>query len=174
MHQSDLTKYIEMYPNSTWASVILKNGIAYSNNKGSTPSDSFPATSAIFTGATPRLTGIYWDDTWSKDLYPAGSNCSGPIGAEADWFTATDYNGSSITGGSAFNLSAAPMHLTSWGSCEPIFPHNYLRTNALFEVARANGLNTVYIDKHPAYEFLNGPSGLGLNRLDPRGRARVG
>jgi hypothetical protein len=85
MHQSDLWKYIEMYPNSTWAKMVLPNGIAFNNVSGSTPSDSFPATTAIFTGGSPVLTGIYWDDTWAKDLYPAGSNCTGPIGAEADW-----------------------------------------------------------------------------------------
>jgi hypothetical protein len=56
------------------------------------------------------------------------------------------------------------MRLTSWGACEPIFPHDYLRTNTIFEVARGNGLNTAYLDKHPTYEFLNGPSGLGLTQ----------
>jgi hypothetical protein len=56
------------------------------------------------------------------------------------------------------------MKLNSWGECQPIFPHDYLRTNTIFEVARGNGLNTVYLDKHPTYEFLNGPSGLGLTQ----------
>ncbi|KAK4560599.1 hypothetical protein LTR86_005796 [Recurvomyces mirabilis] len=162
MHQSDLTKYVEMHPNSTWATLILQNGIAFSNTIGATPSDSFPATSAIFTGGSPRLTGVYWDDSWARDFYPAGSNCTGPIGAEADWSVASDYNASTITGGNAFNLSATPLRLTSWGACEPTFPHEFLRANTIFEVARGNGLNTVYIDKHPTYEFLNGPSGLGL------------
>lgn len=77
---------------------------------------------------------------------------------------ASDYNASSITGGGAFNLSATPMRLTSWGTCEPIFPHEYLRANTIFEVARGNGLNTVYMDKHPTYEFVNGPSGTGLTQ----------
>jgi hypothetical protein len=56
------------------------------------------------------------------------------------------------------------MRLTAWGSCEHIFPHDYLRANTVFEVARGNGLNTVYMDKHLAYEYLNGPSGLGLTQ----------
>ncbi|RDW68157.1 hypothetical protein BP6252_09553 [Coleophoma cylindrospora] len=163
MHQTDLTTYLSLYPNSTWAG-LMKNSVVFSNNSGSTPSDSFPATTAVFTGGTPRLTGIYWDDTWAKEFYPASSNCSGPIGAEADWSVASDWNSSSVTGGNAFNLSATPMRVTAWGSCEPIFPHDYLRVNTIFEVARANGLNTVYMDKHPAYEYLNGPSGLGLTQ----------
>jgi len=36
--------------------------------------------------------------------------------------------------------------------------------NTVFEVGRANGLVTAYADKHPAYEFLNGPSGTGLSQ----------
>ncbi|KAK9384480.1 alkaline-phosphatase-like protein [Lipomyces mesembrius] len=163
MHQSDLVKYIEMFPNSTWAS-LMKNSIVFNNAKASSPSDSFPATTALFTGATPRLSGIYWDDTWAKDLYPASSNCTGPMGAEVDWSVASDYNSSSLTGGNAFNLSAVAMKLNSWGVCQPIFPHDYLRVNTIFEVARANGLNTAYFDKHPSYEFVNGPSGLGLTQ----------
>ncbi|KAL1846748.1 hypothetical protein Plec18170_009039 [Paecilomyces lecythidis] len=164
MHQGDLVNYIEQHPNSTWASLILKNAVVFNNAKASTPSDSFPATSALVTGGTPRLTGIYWDDTWAKDLYPPSSNCTGPIGSEVDWSVASDWNSSSITGGDAFNISATAMRLTSWGACEPIFPHDYLRVNTIFEVARANGLNTVYMDKHPTYEFVNGPSGTGLTQ----------
>jgi len=87
MHQSDLVKYVEMFPNSTWASIILKNSVVFNNAQAATPSDSFPATAAIFTGASPRLTGIYWDDTWAKDLYPPSSNCTGPVGSEVDWST---------------------------------------------------------------------------------------
>ena len=56
------------------------------------------------------------------------------------------------------------MKLNSWGECQPIFPRDYLRTNTIFEVACGNGLNTVYLDKHPTYKFLNGPSGLGLTQ----------
>ena len=85
MHQGDLVKYIEMFPNSTWATLVKTHAIVYNSARAATPSDSFPATAAIVTGGTPRLTGIYWDDTWAKDLYPPSSNCSGPIGAEADW-----------------------------------------------------------------------------------------
>ncbi|RHZ59214.1 hypothetical protein CDV55_103702 [Aspergillus turcosus] len=163
MHQTDLVEYIEMFPNSTFASVV-KNSIVFNNAKASKPSDSFPATIAPFTGASARVSGVYWQVTWAKDLYPPSSNCSGPIGSVADWSQVIDYNASSITGGNAFNLSALPMKLNSWGVCEPLFPHDYLRVNTVFEVGRANGLNTAYFDKHPGYEFVNGPSGLGLTQ----------
>ncbi|HEX2679808.1 MAG TPA: alkaline phosphatase family protein, partial [Candidatus Dormibacteraeota bacterium] len=46
--------------------------------------------------------------------------------------------------------------------CKPVYPHQYLKVNTVFEVARAAGLRTAWSDKHPAYELLNGPSGKGV------------
>jgi hypothetical protein len=50
-------------------------------------------------------------------------------------------------------------------TCLPLYPHNYLRVNTVFEVARAHGLRTAWSDKHAAYEILNGPSGTGVQDL---------
>ena len=50
-------------------------------------------------------------------------------------------------------------------TCTPVYPHNYLRVNTVFEVARAQGLGTAWSDKHAAYEILNGPSGTGVQDL---------
>jgi hypothetical protein len=50
-------------------------------------------------------------------------------------------------------------------ACKPVYPHEYLRVNTIFEVARQHGLRTAWSDKHPAYELLNGPSGTGVQDL---------
>jgi hypothetical protein len=50
-------------------------------------------------------------------------------------------------------------------TCTPVYPHNYLRVNTVFEVARGQGLGTAWSDKHPAYEILSGPSGTGVQDL---------
>jgi hypothetical protein len=50
-------------------------------------------------------------------------------------------------------------------TCLPVYPHDYVRVNTVFEVARAHGLPTAWSDKHPAYEILNGPSGAGIQDL---------
>jgi hypothetical protein len=50
-------------------------------------------------------------------------------------------------------------------TCTPVYPHNYLRVNTVFEVARAQGLGTAWSDKHAAYEILGGPSGTGVQDL---------
>jgi len=50
-------------------------------------------------------------------------------------------------------------------TCKPVYPHQYIKVNTIFEVARAAGLRTAWSDKHPAYEILNGPSGMGVEDL---------
>ena len=50
-------------------------------------------------------------------------------------------------------------------SCAPVYPHDYIRVNNIFEVTKQGGGRTAWSDKHPAYEFLNGPSGKGVDDL---------
>jgi len=75
-----------------------------------------------------------------------------------------DLNSKPLSGGGAFNLSALLMQKKSWGTCEVVYSHNFIRPNTVFEVGRGNCLVTTYTDKHPTYEFLNGPSGVGLSQ----------
>ncbi len=51
------------------------------------------------------------------------------------------------------------------GRCIPVFPHDFIRTNTVFEIIRAAGGHTAWSDKHPAYDLLNGPSGKGIADL---------
>jgi hypothetical protein len=163
LHQFDVVDYIAKFPNSTWASIV-KNAVVYSNARAGSPSDSLPGTSALFSGASSRNSGIFWETSWDRSLYPGGSNCKGPVGAVCDYSEASDLNSSAIDGGGMFNLTYLPMQKTAWGTCEVVYPHNFIRVNTIFEVGRANGLVTAYADKHPSYEFLNGPSGVGLSQ----------
>src|SRR2546430_4675796 len=49
--------------------------------------------------------------------------------------------------------------------CKPVYPHEFLRTNTIFEVIREAGGRTAWSDKHLAYEFTRGPSGRGVMDL---------
>jgi len=138
--------------------------VVYSNERASSPSDNLPATAALFAGASPRNSGIWWEQSYDRSLYPGRSNCTGPQGAECDYSEAGDLNSFALDGGGGFNLSYLPMQKTAWGTCEVVLPHNFIRINTIFEVGRENGLVTAYADKHPSYEFLNGPSGVGLSQ----------
>ena len=72
----------------------------------------------------------------------------------------------------ALKMTATPQTLLDPNSlpvdpttCLPIYPHQFIRVNTVFEVARAAGLRTAWSDKHAAYEILNGPSGTGIQDL---------
>jgi hypothetical protein len=51
------------------------------------------------------------------------------------------------------------------GRCTPIYPHTFLQTNTVFDVASAAGLFTAWSDKHPAYEVVRGPDNTGANDM---------
>jgi hypothetical protein len=79
MHQSDLKWYAARHPDSELAK-LAHGGREYTNDHTSNPSDSDPGGTAIMTGGDPKVTGIYYDDEYSHDVYPPGTtNCSGPV-----------------------------------------------------------------------------------------------
>ena len=80
-------------------------------------------------------------------------------------------NSAAITKAS-LNMTPTPQSLldpaalpVNPATCTPVYPHNYLKVNTVFEVARAHGLGTAWSDKHAAYEILGGPSGTGVQDL---------
>jgi hypothetical protein len=147
---------------------LARHGVAYTDAYTTRPSDSFPGTIAEVTGGTPRTTGVYYDDTYDRSLFPPASGCKGPRGSEVRLTGYLDRNSSRLDGGSAAGLagnSAAaidPARLPQvliGNRCRPLWPHDYLRVNTVFGVLHARGLRTAWIDKHPAYDILNGPGG---------------
>src|SRR4029077_6821744 len=70
-HSLDIANYIAAKPNSTLAQ-LSKGGVTFTNAHTTKPSDSIPATAAIFTGGTPAVTGMYYDDAYNRKLSPAG------------------------------------------------------------------------------------------------------
>ena len=62
-------------------------------------------------------------------------------------------------------VNPAKLPLDPDAGCSPVYPHQYLHVNTIFEVIKAAGFRTSASDKHPSYEILNGPSGLGVDDL---------
>ena len=81
MHGSDVGKWVALRPNSNF-SRLLQHGYEYADAFTSAPSDSFPGTVAQYTGASPRTSGVWYDDTFDWTYYAPGSDCAGPPGAE--------------------------------------------------------------------------------------------
>ena len=175
MHQQDLAWYVQTYPHSVLAALERK-GVEYSNAETPFPSDSFPGMVAQVTGGDPRVTGIYYDDTWNHNVFPAGTKkCSGPVpGGEAAYEEAIDKDSTRLDAGQGLaGLPASILQMTSNpldvinpaalpvdpATCKPIYPNQYLQVNTIFNVATRHGLRTAWSDKHPAYQAFSGPSG---------------
>ncbi|HEX4661390.1 MAG TPA: alkaline phosphatase family protein [Streptosporangiaceae bacterium] len=178
MHQQDLAWYVKNNPGSVLAT-LMHHGLEYSNAMTPFPSDSSPGLYGQVTGGDPRVTGIYYDDTWNHDVFPAGTtNCTGPVpGAEAAYHEAVDVDqtrldaGQGLTGlpGSILQMTSNPVQVINPANlpvdpttCKPIFPNQYLKVNTIFNVAHDHGLVTAWSDKHPAYQAFVGPSGGGV------------
>ncbi len=88
LHSSDVGKYVAQRPKSNIAE-LLEHGYQYTNAFTSAPSDSFPGILNQFTGASPRTTGVWYDDTYDRSFYDPFSvsktRCSGNPGAEGQY-----------------------------------------------------------------------------------------
>ena len=181
LHQADLNYYVKEHPSSALAA-LTHQGMEFTHAQTPVPSDSFPGMVAQVTGGNPATTGIYYDDTWNHALLPAGTtSCTGATpGAEVGYFEQADLNEHALDAGEG--LPGLPSNILSMTgnpdtvinpaalpvdpkTCQPVYPHEYLKVNTIFEVARSAGLRTAWSDKHPAYEILNGPSGTGVQDL---------
>ena len=187
LHQTELESYVAAHSTSTLARFV-NEGASYSNARAPFPSDSFPGLTAIVTGAHPKSSGVYYDDSWNRSLLPAGTlDCTHAApGVEVTYFEALDLNLDSIDAGygvgdlstraaiqsniykmpnqarDLINDALLPVDPTT---CTAVYPHAYLRINTMFEVAKAHGLHTAWSDKHAAYDLVNGPSGAGVDDL---------
>ena len=161
LHSSDLSSYIAANPKSTLAA-LAGMGVWYPNASGNKPTDSFAGLMGIVTGGTPKATGIYYDDSYDRKLSPPGSNCS-TIGTEVLYDGSIDADPTRIDGGVGYDQSQLPRN--PYNGCQVVYPHQYLRVNTIFEVAKAYGFTTAWADKHLSYEIVRGPSGGGVNDL---------
>ncbi|MGF6259648.1 putative AlkP superfamily pyrophosphatase or phosphodiesterase [Paraburkholderia youngii] len=173
MHQQDLANCVaaKTCPN---IAALAQTGVTYSS--ASTPglSDSFPGLAALLTGGSPKTAGLFYDVSYDRTLYaPSDTQCAGPQGWNVvfDETTGIDaMNGGALThlnGGGGFNPQAIPNAKVN-GVCTPVYPHNYIKTNTLFEVVKSQMANarTAWADKHAwGYDWVNGPSGKGVDDL---------
>jgi hypothetical protein len=162
MHALDMANYIKSNPQSTLAQ-LAAGGVNYTAAATTKPSDSFPAMVGIVTGGTPAVTGIYYDDAWHRALSPPGSDCS-TVGTAIDLKEGIDINPAAPDGGGGIDPAKLPRDPAK--GCTPVYPHNLLRVNTIFEVIHgAKGGYTAYSEKRPSYDILNGPSGSGVDDL---------
>lgn len=173
LHEQDVAHCLSAGTCPTIAA-LAATGVHYTNAATPGLSDSFPGLAALLTGGTPKSAGLFYDVSYDRTLFaPSDTTCSGTRGWNVvfDETTGIDgFNGGALVhldGGGAFNPQAIPHALVN-GSCVPVYPHDYIKTNTLFEVVKANlaGARTAWADKHAwGYDWVNGPSGQGVDDL---------
>ena len=188
MHALDFancSKGVPIYGNQTYCphlATLSSTGVHYLQALTSKPSDSFPGLVAQITGGTPRSAGIFYDVSYDRALSPPKKTtpygivggaklCPSVIGTQVGFDEEIDYNylklDSGVANGSSGINGINPDYLPRdpKNNCAPVYPHTYLRDNTIFNVVKNAGGYTAWSDKHPSYDFTNGPSGDGVDDL---------
>jgi hypothetical protein len=169
MHGIDLDRYTAARPDSTLAQ-LAKAGVRYTNVSTPFPSDSFPGQLALFTGGTPRSTGVYYDLSYDRSLSPPG-DCA-TKGTVIDFSELADVDATATDGGGGLAVERLPRDGAR--GCVPVYPHDFVRVNTAFEIIHQAGRRTAWSDKHLSYEVVQGPSGKGVDDLfNPESAAKV-
>lgn len=162
-----------------------KTGVNYTAASTSKPSDSFPGLTAIITGGSPALSGVYYDVAYSRNLdgpavMTGNGNGPGPCtaGAAPTGFT-TEYEegididqskvnggapGASLTDGTIASIDPQKLPRDPSKGCAPVWPWQFVRANSIFSVVHSAGGYAAWSDKHPAYSSV--ASGIGPSALD--------
>jgi predicted AlkP superfamily pyrophosphatase or phosphodiesterase len=165
LHALDVARFVESHPQSALAE-LSRHGVTYSNARTPSLSDSFPGLLALVTGGSPVSHGLFYDVSYDRKVFdPSNTTCSGTPGNAMIFDESIDlYNAANVSQ-DVIDPTKLPRHLDKNGNCVPLYPHNAIRTNTIFEVVKAEGGHTAWADKHPAYDLINGPSGHGVDDL---------
>jgi hypothetical protein len=158
---------------------LSKTGVTYLQSLTSRPSDSFPGLTAQITGGTTRSAGIFYDVSYDRQLSPPYETtpygivggpklCPSVVGTQVGFDEEIDFNYQKLDAGrpngdegrNGINWKYLPRDPKN--ACAPVYPHDYIRVNTIFNVVRKSGGYTAWSDKHPSYDFTNGPTGDGV------------
>ncbi len=151
---------------------LVGHGLRYVSTNTSRPSDSFPGLTALVTGATPRSTGAFYDVSYDRSLSPPATTtpygitggadlCPKVVGTQVGFDEEVDVNLNRIDAGGGINPQYLPRDPKN--GCAPVYPHQFIRVNTIFNVAKDAGLVTAWSDKHQSYELAKGTGGSGLD-----------
>jgi hypothetical protein len=165
LHALDVARFVAHHPHSALAA-LSASGVTFSNARTPANSDSFPGLLALVTGGSPISHGTFYDVSYDRTLFdPANTTCAGQPGNTVVLDESIDlYNAASVSQ-NVIDPTKLPRRKNQHGQCVPVFPHDFIKSNTLFEVVRAAGGQTAWADKHPAYDLVNGPSGQGVADL---------
>ena len=172
-------------PFCTAIAALGKTGVNYVAASTSKPSDSFPGLTAIITGGSPAVTGIYYDVAYSRNLDgPAKTTGNGnaaapctagapPTGYTTEYEEGIDIDqtqvnggapGAALTDGTIASIDPQKLDRDPANGCKPVWPWEFVRVNSIFSVIHQAGGFAAWSDKHPAYSSV--ASGIGPAALD--------
>jgi hypothetical protein len=151
---------------------LAKTGLVYTQASTSKPSDSFPGLTALVTGGTPKSTGAFYDVSYDRALSPPTQTtpygipggpdlCPKVVGTQVGFDEEIDADYTRLDAGGGINPDFLPRDPKN--GCAPVYPHNFIRVNTMFEVVQDGGGYTAWSDKHQSYELVKGRSGLGVD-----------
>jgi Type I phosphodiesterase / nucleotide pyrophosphatase len=151
---------------------LAERGVTYTQTSTSRPSDSFPGLTALVTGGSPRSTGAFYDVSYDRSLSPpkvttpygivgGAALCPSVVGTQVGFDEEIDVDLTKLDAGGGINPDYLPRDPKN--GCAPVYPHQFIRVNTLFEVVKAAGGYTAWSDKHQSYELVNGRSGHGVD-----------
>ncbi len=151
---------------------LSDNGVIFTETSTSRPSDSFPGLTALVTGGSPRSTGAFYDVSYDRALSPpkvttpygivgGAALCPSVVGTQVGNDEEIDIDYTKLDAGGGINPDYLPRDPKN--GCAPVYPHQFIRVNTLFEVVKASGGYTAWSDKHQSYELTNGRSGKGVD-----------
>ena len=164
---------------------LAQRGVNYVAASTSKPSDSFPGLTAIVTGGSPALTGVYYDVAYSRNYdAPAVTTGNGlaagpctpnaaPTGTTTEYEEGIDIDqsklnggapGASLTDGGIASIDPQKLVRDPSRGCAPVYPWEFVRANSIFSVIHQMGGYAAWSDKHPAYASV--ASGIGPSALD--------
>jgi hypothetical protein len=96
------------------------------------------------TGGSPRSTGAFYDVSYDRALSsPAqttpygipGGACPGTVGTQVGFDEEIDIDYTKLDAGGGINPAYLPRDPKN--GCAPVYPHQFIRVNTLFEVVKA-------------------------------------
>jgi hypothetical protein len=151
---------------------LATTGVDYVQASTPRPSDSFPGLTALVTGGSPRTTGAFYDVSYDRALSPPAKTtpygipggadlCPSVKGTQVGFDEQIDVNYQLLDAGGGIDPDYLPRDPAN--NCAPVYPHDFLRVNTMFEVVKNAGGYTAWSDKHQSYELVKGPSGNGVD-----------
>jgi hypothetical protein len=157
-HALDIANYVRLNPQSAMAEL---SGMSVTYTNASLPiGDFYPGVLSLVTGGTPNSTGVWYDEGYDRSLSAPKSDCS-KVGTEFLYDEKIDFNVELVDGGGGINPDKLPRDPKK--GCTPVYPHDFLRVNTVFDVAKAAGGRTAWSDKHWSCDIVTGKGGKGVD-----------